>query len=283
MLGKKTFFTALIALGLSTAESFAEGVSPAADTFHLGPIPVTNSMITSWVVCLILIGLVRWMVGKPKLVPSKGQAVVEDMLVGLRDMVTPIIGKKAVGAALPFVLGFFIYILIQNWSGLFPGVGTIGWGHEVDGHFHMERPWIRPANADWNSTIALAAVAMIAWLFIVLKYAGVGVLIKDLFGNKADKKEVGGVMWSLLIPIFLLVGCIEVISIIIRPLTLSVRLFGNVFGGENLLHATSFFPAFYFLELLVGLVQALVFVLLFSVYIGLICNHDDGHDEDGHH
>lgn len=71
-------------------------------------------------------------------------------------------------------------------------------------------------------------------------------------------------------------GLIEVFSIAIRPFTLSVRLFGNVFGGENLLHGTTFFPVFYFMELMVGLIQALVFTLLTSVYIGLLCNHEGG-------
>jgi F-type H+-transporting ATPase subunit a len=84
--------------------------------------------------------------------------------------------------------------------------------------------------------------------------------------------------------VFLAVGVIEVISILIRPVTLSVRLFGNVFGGESLLHNTSYFPAFYVLEILVGLLQAFVFTLLTAVYIGLICNHGDDHEaESGHH
>ena len=78
----------------------------------------------------------------------------------------------------------------------------------------------------------------------------------------------------------MIVGVIEVFSIAIRPFTLSVRLFGNVFGGENLLHGTGFLFVFYFMELLVGLIQAIVFTLLSSVYIGLLCNHGDGHDHD---
>jgi F-type H+-transporting ATPase subunit a len=83
--------------------------------------------------------------------------------------------------------------------------------------------------------------------------------------------------------VFLIVGFIEVFSIVIRPFTLSVRLFGNVFGGENLLHGTSFLFVFYFMELLVGLIQATVFTLLSAVYIGLICNHGDDHDHaEGH-
>ncbi len=236
-------------------------------------------MLTGWVISIFLVIGIRMMVGRPQLVPSKGQAVIEGVLVFVRDMTAPIVGKKAFGAALPFILAFFFYILIQNWSGLIPGVGSIGMGHEVDGEFHITQPWIRPANADWNGTIGLAIVAMAAWLVIVLKLDGPVVLIKDLFGNKADKKEVGAGMWFALWPIFFMVGVIEVVSICIRPFTLSVRLFGNIFGGENLLHQTHFFPIFYFLELMVGFVQPLVFILLFSVYIGLICNHG----EDEHH
>lgn len=260
-------------------------VSPAPEElFSVFGLPISNSMVTSWVVVILLILGVRMMIGRnPQLIPGRGQAIIESLLVGLRDMIEPIVGKKAVAAALPFVLGFFVYILIQNWSGLFPGVGTIGQGYyDAEGHFHITRPWIRPANADWNGTIGLAVVAMGAWLFIVLKYAGFKALVVDLFGNKADKKEVGTALWVMLIPLFLFVGLIEVVSIAIRPLTLSVRLFGNVYGGENLLHGMNFIPVFYFLELLVGLVQALVFVLLFSVYIGLICNHDDGHEKAAH-
>ena len=270
----------LAALTLPTATQAA--VSPAPESlFTVFGLPITNSMVTSWVVVALLIVAVRAMVGsRPKLIPGRGQAFVEDLLVGLKDLIEPIVGKKATPATLPFVIAFFIYIVIQNWSGLLPGVGTIGMGYtDAEGHFHITRPWIRPANADWNGTIALAAIAMGAWLFIVLKYAGFKALIVDLFGNKADKGEVGQMMWVMLIPLFLFVGLIEVVSIAIRPLTLSVRLFGNIFGGENLLHGMNFIPVFYFLELLVGLVQALVFVLLFSVYIGLICNHGEEHAE----
>lgn len=261
-------------------------VSPAPESlFTVFGLPITNSMVTSWVVVVLLIVGVRAMVGsQPKLIPGRGQALVENLVVGLKNLIEPIVGKKATPATLPFVIGFFIYIVIQNWTGLLPGVGTIGLGYyDADGYFYVTRPWIRPANADWNGTIALAVIAMGAWLYIVLRYAGFKALAVDLFGNKADKKEVGATMWMMLIPLFLFVGVIEVVSIAIRPLTLSVRLFGNIFGGENLLHGMNFIPPFYFLELLVGLVQALVFVLLFSVYIGLICNHGDEHEHAEQH
>jgi len=184
-------------------------------------------------------------------------------------------------AAFPVLLCFFIFILLNNWSGLLPGVGTIGWGHTgADGRFHMVRPWIRPANADFNSTIALALISFGAWIIIIFKYAGPKVIIHDIFGNKADRKDLPTVVYYGFSLIFLFVGLIEVLSICIRPITLSARLFGNVFGGENLLHSTWFAPPFYFMELLVGFVQAFVFTLLSAVYIGLICNHGDDHDNE---
>lgn len=279
MAGRKTALLSPLAILFPIADS-AAAVSPRADElFRVFGLPVTNAMLTGWVISILLIIGIRIMVGRATLVPSRGQAVVESFLVFLRDMTTPIVGKRAIHAALPFILGFFFYILIQNWSGLIPGVGSIGMGYTgADGVFHVTQAYIRPANTDWNGTIALAAVAMVAWLWIVLKKAGPSVLVNDLFGNKANKKEVGIGMWLLLWPIFLMVGLIEIISIAIRPFTLSVRLYGNIFGGENLLHQTNFFPVFYFLELMVGFVQPLVFILLFSVYIGLICNHGDGEE-----
>lgn len=279
MAGKKTFLLSSLMLLLPVASASAE-VSPAADELlNVFGLPITNSMLTSWVVSILLIIGIRMLVGRPKMVPNRGQAVVESMLTFVRDTTLPIVGKKAFRLALPVILGLFFYILIQNWSGLIPGVGSVGTGHVgTDGQFHITHPWIRPANADWNGTMALAGVTMIAWLFIVLKSDGPAVLIKDLFGNKADKKEVGNFMWMALWPIFLIVGVIEVVSILIRPLTLSVRLFGNIYGGESLLHQTGFIFPFYFLELIVGFVQPLVFILLFSVYVGLICNHGDGEE-----
>lgn len=154
----------------------------------------------------------------------------------------------------------------------------------VDSHGDFKY-WFRPANADLNTTLALAIIATVAWFYYVLKYAGLKALIVDLFGNKADKKDVGIVIYIFLFPLFWLVGLIEVVSIAFRPVSLSFRLFGNVFGGENLIHNMMgmfkwVLPVpFYFLELLIGLIQALVFTLLVAVYIGLICNHES---EEGH-
>jgi len=275
----------------SGAVARAEGVAPSAAKLvdFGGGWSITNAMVTGWVLSALLLTFILWLIGKPSVVPGKGQAVVESLIEALRGVFEPIVGAKAFPAAFPLLVTFFIFILFHNWMGLLPGVGTMGWGQMVDGHFHLTRPLIRPHNADFNGTIALALVSFGAWAIIVFKFAGPKVILADLFGNKADKGETPGWLYPLLSVVFLLVGLIEVFSIAIRPFTLSVRLFGNVFGGENLLHGTGFVFIFYFMELLVGVIQALVFTLLTAVYIGLLCNHeggDHGHEEghgEAHH
>lgn len=280
----KQLLSLIAVFGFATFAHASEGggVAPAAAKlvdFGNGW-AITNSMATGWLVSAVLIGLIIYALRKPQVLPTKTQSVFESMLEALRDLFEPIVGKKAFPVTFPLLVTFFIFILLQNWMGLLPGVGTVGWGHEVDGHFHLTTPWIRPFTADFNSTIALALVSFGAYLIIIFKYAGPKLILWDLFGNKADKKETPGWLYPFLSLVFLLVGLIEVFSIVIRPFTLSVRLFGNVFGGENLLHGTGFIFVFYFMELLVGLIQATVFTLLSAVYIGLICNHGDDHDHD---
>ncbi len=275
------------AAALAAAPAAMAAVDPKASVlFDLGGgWRVTNSMVTGWFISLVIITLILIAVGNPKVLPGKAQSVFESLLEALRDLFEPIVGKKAFPFVFPLLVTLFIFILIQNWSGLLPGVGTVGYGHEVDGKFHMTRPWVRPFTADFNSTIALALISFGGFLIAILRFAGIKLILWDLFGNKADKNETPGWLYPILSLVFLVVGFIEVFSISIRPFTLSVRLFGNVFGGENLLHGTSFFPVFYFMELLVGLIQATVFTLLSAVYVGLICNHGDDHDHehDGAH
>lgn len=255
--------------------------------------PITNSMVTSWVVSLVIIVVVRLLVRKPALAPSRGQLFVESVVGGLREIVEPIVGRKVFFPSFWLLSGLFLFILVNNWSGLLPGVGSLY--TEVGGE---KVPLIRPGNADLNMTFALAAVANLAWLYFIIRYAGPKAIIKDWFGNKAEKGEIHWGMFYFLGVIFLLVGVIEVISILFRPISLCFRLFGNVYGGESLLHSMfhmgeklnapdwlsnlmmGLVPVpFYFLEVLIGLVQALVFMLLVSVYIGLICNHGE---EDEH-
>ena len=266
------------------AHASESGVAPIAE--RLGGVHglISNSMVTSWVVAAVVIIAVRLAIRKPKLVPSRGQAIVESWVEGVLELTTPIVGNKVAKHTLPLLIALFTYILAQNWSSLFPGVGTVFVGNGSGGWMEF----VRPGNADLNTTLALAAVSMVCWFYFIMKYAGPSVVFKDIFGNKAEKSEIPAAIYYPLFLVFFAVGLIEIVSIIFRPVSLSFRLFGNVFGGENLLHAMSGIQRwglpipFYFLELLIGFVQALVFTLLVSVYIGLICNHEDDHAEHGH-
>ncbi|MEK9773294.1 MAG: F0F1 ATP synthase subunit A [Opitutae bacterium] len=277
----------LLALPLTYVHGAGDGVKVTAEkVFTLGNYPITNSMITSWVVSLLLVLFVKILVGKPQLIPTKGQLILESVIGGIRGIIEPIVGRKVFFPSFWLLSGLFFFILIHNWSGLLPGVGTIGYGHtDIDGHFAIAKPLVRPGNADLNMTLALALVANIFWIFFIVKYAGIKAIIKDWFGNKAEKSEVSSLIFGMLGIIFLAVGVIEVLSILFRPVSLTFRLFGNVFGGESLLHSMFYLVPqlkwilpvpFYFMEVLIGLVQALVFMLLVSVYIGLICNHEEG-------
>jgi F-type H+-transporting ATPase subunit a len=263
----------------------SEGVkATATDLFTIAGFPISNSILTTWIIAALILIAVRLAVGTPKLIPGKGQAVVEGMAQGLRDALEPVVGKQMIGKTFPLLCGFFVFILLMNWSGLLPGVGTIKYLH--DGHW-LEA--IRPANSDLNTTLALSIISFLAWTYFVLRYAGLKALIFDLFGNKADRKEIGWGMWIMLSFIFLGVGGIEVVSIAFRLISLSFRLYGNVFGGENLIHALGGIAPYVvpaiagLLEVLVGLIQAFVFTLLSAVYIGLICNHEGGHDDEHAH
>jgi len=277
------FFLSLLAPAFVLASE--EGVNPkATDLFEIGGIPVSNTILTTWILTALIIIAIRVLVGTPKIVPRKGQALVENMASGLRDALEPIVGKSMIGKVFPTLCGFFVFILLMNWSGLLPGVGTIK--YNSDGHWLDA---IRPATSDLNTTLALSIISFVAWTYFVLRYAGFIALIFDLFGNKADKKELSIPLWIMLSFIFLGVGGIEVVSIAFRLISLSFRLYGNVYGGENLIHALGGIAPYVIpavaglLEVLVGLIQAFVFTLLSAVYIGLICNHEGGHDEEHAH
>ena len=169
-------------------------------------------------------------------------------------------------------------------SGLIPGVGTIGWGvPNAQGRLdHISRP-LFAVNADLNMTLAMSTLFFVFWIVWALQANGFGGMITHLFGPKGHTE---GFMKVLMVIVFILVGLLEVVSIMFRPISLSFRLYGNIFAGENILESMSnLVPAlswlipvpFYFMELLVGLVQALVFMLLTAVFTLLICQHEEGH------
>jgi F-type H+-transporting ATPase subunit a len=243
--------------------------------------PITNSMVVTWVVAAGLIILAGTATREMKQVPDRLQNFLEWLVESLYGFLEGVIGPHLVKKTFWFFATIFIFILAANWLGLFPGVGTIGWGYHTADGFRIDQPLLRGANADLNLTLAMALVFFACWIIWALQELGPGGFLKELF---APKGETTGLLKVLMVVVFFAVGCLEVVSILFRPVSLSFRLYGNIFAGENMLDAMSkLVPGFgwllpipfYFLELLVGLVQALVFTLLTAVFTLLICQHEE--------
>ncbi len=277
------------------AQAAAEGhvsLPPAAPhVLVIGPFAISNSMILTWVVAVVLIVFAQFATRNIRAIPEGAQNFWEWLVESLHDFLEGIIGADLVKKTFWFFATLFIFILACNWFGLIPGVGSIGWGHpDAQGSLtHLSEPLFRGANADLNMTLAMSMVFFACWIVWALQANGPGGFFLHIFGPKGDTV---GLLKILMIGVFLLVGILEVVSILFRPVSLSFRLYGNVFAGENMLETMALLsPAFgwllaipfYFMELLVGLVQALVFMLLTSVFTLLICQHDEEHGHSHGH
>jgi len=305
---------------LTTPILAAEELSLAAESLAQPTtwFTISNSFIVTFLVIVLIVLWAQSATRRMELVPGMTQNTFEVVVEVLYDTLEQVVGKHMVGKSFSILASLFIFILIANWFGLVPGVGTVYMklptetaaeligGAEisydetetqaVDGHkeSYTKVPILRPTTADLNMTLAMALVFMVFWLYVSLKENGLIGFLDHIFGVKGGLK---GLMAFLLFPIFFGVGLIEVVSIVFRPVSLSLRLFGNVFAGETLLHTmltlgrTLGFPdwlawissiiipiPFYFLELLIGLLQAMVFALLCAVYLSLSTSHD----EDAH-
>src|SRR3989344_9455364 len=234
--------------------------------FHLGKLPVTNTVVNAWLAIgiFIIAGLI--IRKRINLKPGKTQNGIEFFLEKLLNYFDQVTGdRKKTLRFLPLVGSVFFFILLSNWLGLLPGTGTISYGHE-----HL----LRPANTDLNLTLAMALVAVVSshlFGFITVgifthlnKFIQIGAFIKSLSkGPVAIFTAVIG----------LAVGLIEIVSEFAKVLSLSLRLFGNIFAGEVLISVLSSLVAmavpvpFMMLELLVGLIQAAVFTMLTLVYL----------------
>jgi F-type H+-transporting ATPase subunit a len=242
--------------------------------------PITNSMVVGWIVAAGLIIFTRVTTRNMKNVPGGTQNLLEWLVGGLYGFLETIIGPQLVKRTFWFFATVFIFILSANWVGLIPGVGTIGWGHQTPHGFVVDQPFFRGANADLNLTFAMALVFFFFWIVWSLQEVGPVGVLKELF---APKGESTGFLKGLMIVVFFAAGFIEIVSILFRPISLSFRLYGNIFAGETMLETMSrMIPGlgwllpipFYFMELLVGLVQAMVFMLLCAVFTLLMVQHE---------
>ena len=285
-----------IAAGASEGAEHAEqGLSASSQiVFNLGPLAVTNSMLITVLVTVVLVVFAQFVSRGVKPVPSGLQNFAEWAVESMYNFLAEILGEGLIKKTFWFFGSLFFFILVTNWIGLIPGVGTIGYGHDLpNGEFHLTTPLLRGGNADLNMTSAMSVLFFVLWTVWALQANGPIGFIKHIF---APKGKTPGFMGVFLIFVFIFVGVLETVSILFRPISLSFRLYGNVFAGENILEAMmSLVPwlswliplPFYFLELLVGLVQALVFTLLTAVFTLLICEHEhepgEGDQDGAHH
>ena len=222
-------------------------------------VPISNSMILSWIATIFIVSIVLASTRKLKLVPAGAQNIAEMAVEGMFNLCNSVIDDyEKTKKYFPFVATIFFFVMINNWFGLIPGVGPIGiW--EVHHGKTVLVPLFRSANADLNTTLALAIMTIIA--VQVFGIASVGIL-------KHTKK-----FFDFSGPIQLFVGILELISEFAKIISFSFRLFGNIFAGEVLLIVVAFLMPliaplpFFFLEIFVGFIQALVFAMLALVFI----------------
>lgn len=232
----------------------------AEKIFQIGPVPITNSILTTWIVTLLLIAFAYFATRKITAIPQGLQNFAESAVEALEDLVSSVAGEKT-KVFLPIIATFFFFILFGNYFGLLPGIGSIGFWQIENGH-KVFVPFFRSINSDLNTTVALALVSLVTTHYLAIKYLGFGKYLGKFFN---------------LNPIFLFVGILEIIGEFTKILSLSFRLFGNIFAGEVLLTTAStklfafIIPIpFYFLEILVGFVQALIFAMLTLVFMVIL-------------
>jgi F-type H+-transporting ATPase subunit a len=263
----------------------------AEPIFHIGTFPVTNAYINSTLAVLffLIIGLLlrRRTAEVPRGLQNAAEGVLEFILTYV-DQVTK--DRKRSMQFLPIVGGLFLFILVTNWMGLLPGIGSIGRWLVMHGEVELV-PIFRPANTDLNMTLAMAVFAVIASHVLgvaaigFFKYANKFIKIGDLIHG--FKKGGTHIMVAV---IEFAVGIIELFSEVAKMVSLSLRLFGNVFAGEVLLTVLAGLVAyivplpFMLLELLVGLIQAVVFSMLTLVYLTMATApvHNVAHEADEH-
>lgn len=223
--------------------------------------PISNALITTWLVMGVLIILSYLVTKNMPLVPGDAQSIAEMLVGGLYDFFSSVTGKY-VKDVFPLVATLFLFILTANWVGLLPGVGTIGL-------FRGEQefiPILRGATADLNTTVALAIIAMVSIQYFGFRTAGIH--YGKRFVNFAN-------------PIYFFLGILELISEASKVVSFAFRLFGNIFAGEVLLTVMAFLMPFVvplpflMMELFVGFIQALVFSMLTAVFLSVAIAHGE--------
>ena len=231
---------------------------------QIGIFPITNTILDTLLVDLAIVGGVFYLNKRLALIPNNPfQNAMESILETFYSL-TESVAQKGASIIFPYFMTFFLFILLTNWSSLIPGIGTIGiWEH------NKLTPLFRGATSDLNTTLGLALVSAFATHALSIQTIGIKNYLSRYFS---------------LNPINLFIGVLEIISEITKIVSLSFRLFGNVFAGEVVLLTVSSIFAFIFplpfllLEVIVGIVQALVFSMLTMVFMAILTtSHKESH------
>jgi len=222
-------------------------------------VPISNTIVMSWLAMAFLISVSFLLKGRLRPVPGKIQGVAEVMIEGMESFMTTVTGdKEKTRKFFPLIATFFLFILLSNWMGILPGVGSVGlW--ETGEHGRVLVPLFRSANSDINTTMALAIISVMATQIF-------GIALVGFFKYASRFISFKG-------PIDFFVGILELLAETAKIISFSFRLFGNVFAGEVLLMVIFFLVPlviplpFLFLEVFVGFIQALVFSMLTLVFL----------------
>ncbi len=221
--------------------------------------PVTNTLIVTWITILLIVGIFFAAARRPNIVPKPIQNLVEWVVESLLNLCEEVAGKENGRRFFPWVATIFIFVLFANWWEVVPGIES----KFLTGASSAKiTPWFRPPSTDLNLTIAIALVSVVMTQVYGFRRLG----MKEHLGKYLNFR--GG-------PIGLFVGLLEAILELMRLVSFSFRLFGNLFAGDVLLLVMAFLvpfvgaTAFYFLEVFVGFIQAFVFALLTLVFMTL--------------
>ena len=266
-----------------------EGGPKAIISLHVAgaEFPISNSMLLSWIVTIVLIVVTYFATQRMQLVPSGLQNLIEAVIEAISGLVDNIAGARG-KRYFPFVATIFLYVIMGNWLGLIPGVGPIGVKETVVVSGQPEQiliPILRSPSADLNNTVALAIVSVFMTQVFAIMALGFfsygakwfnfrkwGTFVLALLGRRPRKGMAGLLIWG---SVDIFVGLVELFSEMMKLITFSFRLFGNIFAGEVILIVMAyllpqFLPLpFYALELFVGFIQAFVFAILTLVFMSM--------------
>ena len=243
----------------------------AEPIFHIGAFPVTNALFLATIVFVLLFVFAVVLRNKLRTIPGALQNAAEMLIDGALGIMDSVLGDRRTSERyFPLVFTIFIFILFSNLLGLLPGVGSVTFGHGSE-----VVPLLRSPGSDLNFTLALALIAI-------------------TFVNVASSVAIGlssrlSVFFNFKSPIDFFIGILEIVSEFAKIISLSFRLFGNVFAGEVLLAIMAFLVPyliplpFMFLEIFVGSIQAFIFAMLTTVFIGMSLAHVGDEHEGDHH